>query len=159
MKKFIAAIILALSLSAVTTGHTSEPLRRVPSELFQPVMILNEYALSILPPTIPTPTPTPKTKPVVTRQENIAYVIVIGVASTYGAGYEGYLALPEGPGHRVRVTGPGGSIVRVSNDAGPSLEMQRAGRVIDLDTSDFNTVCGCNWAIKGLVKVKVEYLK
>jgi hypothetical protein len=81
-----------------------------------------------------------------------------GIASTYGNGYEGYLALPEGPGHRVRVCGPAACIVRTSNDAGPSLAMQRAGRIVDLDATDFNAVCGCRWQTVGLVKVTVEYL-
>lgn len=158
MKKLIAAIVLALSLSAVTTGHTSEPLRRVPSELFQPVVIDNTYALSTLPPAIPTPSPPPTPKP--TRQPDKAYAIVIGTASTYGYGYAGWLALPEGRGHRVRICGPAACIIRVSNDAGPDLEMQRAGRIVDLNAKDFNTICGCNWEVRGLLRnVRVEYLK
>lgn len=79
-----------------------------------------------------------------------------GVASTYG--YDGLLALPEGPGHRVRVCGPAACIVRTSNDAGPSKAMQRAGRIVDLGATDFNIVCGCRWQTKGLVRVTVEYL-
>ena len=81
-----------------------------------------------------------------------------GTASTYGDGYEGYLALPEGPGVRVRVCGPAACIERTSNDAGPSKAMQRQGRIVDLDATDFNEVCGCSWQTVGLVKVTVEYL-
>ena len=81
-----------------------------------------------------------------------------GIASTYGDGYEGYLALPEGPGHTVRVCGPADCIVRTSNDAGPDLAMQRRGRIVDLDATDFNQVCGCRWQQVGLVRVTVEYL-
>ena len=77
-----------------------------------------------------------------------------GTASTYGPGYDGWLALPSGPGHRVRVCGAGGCIVRVSNDAGPDLAMQRLGRIVDLNVADFEAVCGCSWH-RGLVKVTV----
>ena len=77
-----------------------------------------------------------------------------GTASTYGPGYDGWLALPSGPGHRVRVCGAGGCIVRVSNDAGPSLAMQRLGRIVDLDVADFETVCGVPWT-RGLCRVTV----
>ena len=77
-----------------------------------------------------------------------------GTASTYGPGYDGYLALPSGPGHRVRICGAGGCIVRVSNDAGPSLAMQRLGRIVDLSVADFEAVCGVPWT-RGLCRVSV----
>jgi hypothetical protein len=73
-----------------------------------------------------------------------------GLASTYGPGY----AIPEGPGHLVSVCGPADCITRTSNDAGPSLAMQRAGRVVDLNVADFEQVCGCAWTA-GLVRVRV----
>lgn len=81
-----------------------------------------------------------------------------GLASTYGPGYAGYLALPEGPGVRVRICGPAACVVRTSNDAGPDRKMQRRGRVVDLDVATFETVCGCGWRA-GLVRVSVEYLR
>jgi hypothetical protein len=86
---------------------------------------------------------------------------VKGTASHYGAAcIEGCLALPEHrwgrPGIRVQVCGPAGCITRTSTDAGPSLEMQRAGRVVDLARNDFERVCGCPWSV-GLVAVTVRY--
>lgn len=80
-----------------------------------------------------------------------------GLASTYGPGFDGYLALPAGPGHRVRICGAGGCVVAVSNDAGPSLAMQRQGRIVDLDVATFERVCGVPWA-HGLCRVSVENL-
>jgi hypothetical protein len=82
---------------------------------------------------------------------------VAGIASTYGPGFDGYLALPGGRGIHVRVSGPGGTVERVSNDAGPSLYWQRHGRVVDLDVADFETVCGTVWT-RGTCNVTVAYL-
>ena len=78
-----------------------------------------------------------------------------GTASTYGPGFDGYLALPSGPGHKVRICGAGGCVVAVSNDAGPSLAMQRQGRIVDLDVATFERVCGVPWT-RGLCHVSVE---
>jgi hypothetical protein len=82
---------------------------------------------------------------------------VAGTASTYGPGFEGRLALPEGPGIHVRICGPAACVDRVSNDAGPSLAMQRKGRIADLDVATFELVSGKSWRA-GLVRVTVEYL-
>jgi hypothetical protein len=83
---------------------------------------------------------------------------VAGTASTYGPAFgPGWLALPEGAGIRVRVCGPATCIERVSNDAGPDLAMQRAGRIVDLSVRDFELVCGCSWQ-RGLVPVTLERL-
>lgn len=69
-----------------------------------------------------------------------------------------YLALPEGPGHRVRICGPAGCVTRISTDAGPDLAMQREGRIADLSFADFRRVCGCYpWAV-GLVEIMLEDL-
>lgn len=84
--------------------------------------------------------------------------VVRGIASTYGPGFAGFLALPEGPGIRVRVCGPASCVERTSNDAGPSRKMQRAGRIVDLDVETFEAVSGASWR-KGLVRVTVEYLE
>lgn len=85
-----------------------------------------------------------------------------GTASTYGKGYNGWLALPEGPGHRVEIcsthSGTKKCLVRTSNDAGPDLAMQRAGRIADLDIATFEYLCGCQWNRVGLIEVTVEYL-
>lgn len=94
-----------------------------------------------------------------TRQIDKTYAIVSGTASTYGDGYAGFLALPEGGGIRVKVCGPATCIIRISNDAGPNKAMQRKGRVIDLNSRDFNIVCGCSWNVKGTVEVTVGYLR
>jgi hypothetical protein len=93
---------------------------------------------------------------------------VEGIASTYGEGYDGYLALPEGRGHRVRVCYEGRCVERVSNDAGPALHMQRQGRVIDLDVPTFEQLAcpagerhlaRCQWQTLGLLRgVTVTYL-
>ena len=83
---------------------------------------------------------------------------VEGTASTYGPGYAGLIALPEGRGIRVRICGPARCVVRTSNDAGPSRKMQRRGRIVDLDARTFTKVCGCGWRT-GLVRVSVEYLR
>lgn len=84
--------------------------------------------------------------------------VVRGIASTYGPGFDGYLALPEGRGIRVRICGPARCVIRTSNDAGPSRKMQRAGRIVDLDVETFEAVSGASWR-KGLVRVTVEYLR
>jgi hypothetical protein len=80
---------------------------------------------------------------------------VTGTASTYGPGYDGYLALPAGPGIHVRICGPAMCLVRTSNDAGPVPSLHR---VADLNVQDFEAVCGCSWT-RGLVRVTVEVLK
>ena len=82
---------------------------------------------------------------------------VAGIASTYGPGWDGWIAWPSGPGWRMRVCGPGGCIVVVTTDAGPDLAMQRAGRVVDLDVPTFELVAGADWTI-GLTKVSVTVL-
>jgi hypothetical protein len=82
---------------------------------------------------------------------------ISGIASTYGPGWDGWLALPEGPGVRVRICGAGGCVVQTSTDAGPSLAMQRRGRVADLDVPTFETVCGVPWT-RGLCRVTVRCL-
>jgi hypothetical protein len=75
-----------------------------------------------------------------------------GTASTYGPGFDGYLALPAGPGIHVRICGAGGCIDRVSNDTGPVPSLHR---VADLDVADFEKVCGVPWT-RGLCRVSVQ---
>jgi hypothetical protein len=74
-----------------------------------------------------------------------AALIRSGLASTYGPGWDGWLAWPDGPGWRLRICGAGGCRTLVSNDAGPDLERQRHGVVIDLDVPTFEGVCGVPW--------------
>ena len=101
------------------------------------------HSLSAVAASGPKPTGSPRTAP-----------ILRGTASTYGPGWDGWLALPQGPGVRVRICGAGGCVVRTSTDAGPSLAMQRQGRIVDLDVTDFETVCGVPWT-RGLCTVVV----
>jgi len=82
---------------------------------------------------------------------------LVGIAGTYGPGYDGWLALPAGPGIRVVICGVGGCVGRVSNDAGPSLAMQRRGRIVDLDVATFELACGVPWT-RGLCRVTVDVL-
>ena len=77
-----------------------------------------------------------------------------GLASTYGPGYDGYMALPSGPGHRVRICGAGGCVVETSNDTGPVPSLHR---VADLDVATFERVCGVPWT-RGLCRVSVEVI-
>jgi hypothetical protein len=79
---------------------------------------------------------------------------VTGTASTYGPGFDGYLALPVGPGIHVRICGAGGCIDRVSNDTGPVPSLHR---VADLNVADFQSVSGLPWT-RGLCRVSVEVL-
>jgi hypothetical protein len=85
------------------------------------------------------------------------YPTVAGVASTYGPGWDGWIAWPSGPGWRLRVCGPAGCVVVVTTDAGPDLAMQRAGRIVDLDVPSFELVAGVRWTI-GLTRVTVTVL-
>ena len=70
----------------------------------------------------------------------------------YGARY---LALPAGPGHRVRICGAGGCAVMTSNDSGPDRAMQRAGRVADIGVLAWEAICGLPRSA-GLCRVSVE---
>lgn len=85
-------------------------------------------------------------------------MIVVGIASTYGPGFDGRLAWPRGPGFLLRICGPGGCREGTSNDSGPSLAMQRLGRIVDLDVATFEAVCGGPWFVLGLCDVSVEVL-
>lgn len=83
--------------------------------------------------------------------------VVRGIASTYGPGWDGWIAWPKGPGWRLRVCGPAACRTVVSTDAGPDKAMQRAGRVIDLDVPTFEAIAGGSWT-RGLVLVTVTVL-
>ena len=81
-----------------------------------------------------------------------------GTASTYGPAFgPGWLAVPRGPGIRVRVCGAARCIERTSTDAVPDLASQRAGRIVDLSVHDFELVTGLDWT-RGLAPVTVEEL-
>lgn len=91
----------------------------------------------------------------------VGAAIVSGHASFVGARYGArYLALPHVPhGTRVRITGPGGRVVRSSTDVGPDQSVF-PDRVADLSYSDFELVCGPRAHERGLgtCRVTVEYL-
>lgn len=53
-----------------------------------------------------------------------------------------YLAIPLGPGVRIRICGPAACLEATSTDAGPDRSMLLAGRIADLDITRFETVCG-----------------
>ena len=53
-----------------------------------------------------------------------------------------YLATPERVGTRVRVCGPLGCRTLITNDVGPVLSLQRAGRLGDLSAVLFVALCG-----------------
>ena len=95
----------------------------------------------------PTVSASPSTEDWTTRPGTIS-----GTASTYGPGFDGYLALPAGRGIHVRICGAGGCIDRVSNDTGPVPSLHR---VADLDVADFEAVCGLPWT-RGLCRVSVQ---
>jgi hypothetical protein len=79
------------------------------------------------------------------------------VSAKYGPRY---LALPDAPrGTLVRVTGPGGSVRRVSTDVGPDQGVF-PDRVADLSYSDFEVVCGPRAHERGLgtCAVTVEWI-
>ena len=52
-----------------------------------------------------------------------------------------YLAVPIGPGHRVRICSAR-CVVMVSTDAGPNRERLQAGRIADLAVGVWERVCG-----------------
>lgn len=81
---------------------------------------------------------------------------VVGIASWVAPRYGStYLALPDGPGHRVRICGRAACVTRTSTDAGPARFLQRQGRVADLSHADFARVCGCSPELVGLTHVTV----
>jgi hypothetical protein len=79
-----------------------------------------------------------------------------GIASWMPERYgPAYLALPIGPGHKVELCGPGGCLVMVSTDIGPSLAMQRAGRAADLAVEAWEYICGLPRS-RGLCEISVS---
>ncbi len=155
--RVLTTVVLSAS---VATGCLSEP---TPSAQALRQTAAPEPSQSVYkaPTTAPTPevTPRPTTKPTA-RPAPARLRTVTGIASTYGNGYEGLLALPTalgGRGERVRIcsTATGRCITRTSNDVGP---VARLHRVADLDATDFNYLCRCRWQTKGVQKVTVTFL-
>ena len=62
-----------------------------------------------------------------------------------GAGYPAeYLALPIGPGHRVKACGPARCLTLTSTDAGPDRSALLRGIIGDLSVELFAKLCGCS---------------
>ena len=102
--------------------------------------------------------PSPSVPAVGGTRKPSAAISLTGLASFVDPSFGGrYLALPSGPGHLARICSRiHRCIWRRSTDAGPSLAMQRAGRVADVSYGDFAWLCGCNpWAV-GLLRVVVS---
>jgi len=79
---------------------------------------------------------------------------LVGTASNYGPLFsEAWVAIPRGPGWRIRVTGPGGSRTLVTTDKGPTVP----GRIVDLPVRAFRAICGVPWTV-GLCSVSVAIL-
>jgi len=167
MKKNLLACALVTILIGCSNASGVEPanqeflhdyeLKPVVVETIEPIQdIVLLKQSEVLPTQTPQTQQTPKTQP---KPKIKFYKTKYGKATTYGPGYRGYLALPEGGGILVEVCGPAGCILRRSNDAGPSLSGQRAGRIIDLDVNDFEAICGCQWNIVGVLRnVRVRYV-
>lgn len=80
-----------------------------------------------------------------------------GIASTYGPGYDGFTASPWPRGTVLEICGPGGCAKRTTNDVGPDQRIH-PDRVVDLDVSTFELVCGVSWRM-GLCPVVVTVLR
>lgn len=80
--------------------------------------------------------------------------VVAYAAPSFG---DRYLAVPEGPGVRVRICSSSSLCLdRISTDAGPDLAMQRAGRIADVSFVDFAWLCRCDPPGVGLIHATIE---
>ena len=102
--------------------------------------------------------PTASAAPTREPADPTAAWLLDGTASTYGPGWDGWIATPWPRGSMVVICGPGGCAERTTNDVGPDLAMQRAGRVADLDVATFELVCAVRWTM-GLCPVTVELVR
>lgn len=101
----------------------------------------------------PTPTPSPTPNPATTAPPATAWTRA-GIASTYGPGFDGYIASPDWPrGSILEICGPGACVLRVTNDVGPDQSIH-PDRVVDLDVQTFEVVCAVDWT-RGLCPVVV----
>jgi hypothetical protein len=163
MKRKLPALVLGLMLLittiSVASTNSDQSISYAPENFGITTRIVHAFIPKIMPQLVVIPDPTSKSTPKPSPKPISIYSKVkYGIASTYGPGYDGLLALPEGCGIKVEVCGPAGCIIRVSNDAGPDLTMQRAGRVIDLNLNDFRLIGG-SYKL-GLIKdVRIRYYK
>lgn len=80
------------------------------------------------------PAPTPGDASLVTRSGTWAWA-----DPSHG---RSYLATPEKRGTRMRVCGPLACLTLTTNDVGPVLRLQRAGRIGDVSADTFQVICG-----------------
>jgi hypothetical protein len=85
------------------------------------------------------------------------WLVRTGDASTYGPGWAGWTAIPEGPGYRIRVCGPSDCAELTTTDTGPDQRIHPE-RVVDLDVPTFEDVCGVPWRM-GACPVSVTILR
>ena len=99
------------------------------------------------------PLPEPSSRTVTTERP---IPVTVGIASWMPERYgPDYLALPGGAGTTVRICGVRCLLI-TSNDAGPSLGMQRRGRVADLAVIAWEWVTDLPRS-RGLARVVVDY--
>ena len=101
------------------------------------------------------PPHTPSVAARVSRSDPPAIEAGVAAYATRSHG-DRYLALPDGPGVRVRICAGGRCVDRVSTAAGPALFRQRQGRVADLSYVDFAFLCRCRPELVGLLRVSIE---
>jgi hypothetical protein len=65
-----------------------------------------------------------------------------GIIAYATIGGPSYLAIPIGPGHRVKICGPAACWTTVSTDAGPNHERLVAGRIADVAVGQWERICG-----------------
>lgn len=80
-----------------------------------------------------------------------------GIASTYGPGWDGWIASPFPRGTVLEICGLGGCATRTTNDVGPNQRIH-PDRVVDLDVPTFELVCGVSWRM-GLCPVTVTMIR
>lgn len=109
----------------------------------------------VVPVAVATPTPTPTLAQTLGPIEQV-HPVLVGIASTYGPGYDGLLAVPirSWRGSRVRVCWEGNCVTGRVNDLGPTVK----GRVVDLDLKRFEKLCKCSWRVGLLNNVTVTLL-
>ena len=161
-RRILAAIVVCLMLAARWAATPRPAPASANTEVPSPSAD-RMWALPEAPTTRPVPQPSPvvatdllSSQPTNAHEANVSPAPLRGIASTYGPGYAGYLALPQGVGIRVRICGPAACIERVSNDTGPDQRIF-PDRIVDVDVATFELVCGCDWH-RGLVAATVELL-
>jgi hypothetical protein len=156
---FLSAIAGAVVISLVwayALAHAGAVGPPLPEPSFAPVPTITSEVRTVpsAPAVLATPRPTPRPTSVPVARGHVRTGTASFMAPKYG---RYYLALPEGPGHRVTICGRAACVTRISTDAGPDLAMQRAGRVADVAFWDFATICGCDPWAKGLVRARVTW--